>query len=307
MADAKKGAAFLDAEREKKPRLTSPKHHASEVEDLWERGLPPGTSTGWVRMDRHYTVAPGQLTVVTGWPGSGKSEFLDALLVNLSRQGWKFAMFSFENQPVSYHITKLLEKLARKPFGKGPTERMTRDEVTEYTDELHQAFAFTETASGGFSLADVLEAAAPYLAQFEEERRGLVIDPWNELEHWRPDNLSETEYVSKSLSMVRNWARTNRVHVWIVAHPAKMRREDGKLPIPKPDMIAGSQHWWNKADCALTVFRNFEDVNSPKVEVHVQKIRFKHIGRPGIVDLVYDRVTGRYSEPVEEDMLRRVK
>jgi hypothetical protein len=33
------------------------------------------------------------------------------------------------------------------------------------------------------------------------------------------------------------------------------------------------------------------------IEVHVQKVRFKHIGRIGMVELVYDRVTGRYSEP----------
>jgi twinkle protein len=297
MADAQKGASFLDSKIEKKPRLTSPRHHSASVQDLWQRGLPSGDKVGWPTMDKHYTVVPGQLTILTGWPGSGKSEFLDAMLINLSRQGWKFAMFSFENQPVSYHITKLLEKMACKPFGKGPNERMTIDEVAEFTDELAQSFAFTETTAGGFSLTDVLEAAAPFLAQFDDTKRGLVIDPWNELEHWRPQGLSETEYVSQALSQVRNWARTNKVHVWIVAHPAKMKREDGKLPIPKPDMIAGSQHWWNKADCALTVYRNFDDINSQRVEIHVQKIRFKHVGQIGVVELMYDKVTGRYHEP----------
>jgi twinkle protein len=111
-------------------------------------------------------------------------------------------------------------------------------------------------------------------------------------------NLSETEYVSKTLSYVRNWGRQHSVHVWIVAHPQKMRREDGgKLPIPRPDMISGSQHWWNKADCALTVWRDLEQTGASTVQIHVQKVRFKHIGRPGVVELAYDRVTGRYSEP----------
>jgi len=63
----------------------------NRVSTLWDRGLPPGFSTGWKTLDPHYTVAPGQLTVVTGWPGSGKSEWLDGLLVNLSRDDWKFA------------------------------------------------------------------------------------------------------------------------------------------------------------------------------------------------------------------------
>ena len=52
----------------------------AEVSALWDAGLPPGARTGWPSLDRHYTVAPGQLTLVTGWPSIGKSEFVDALL-----------------------------------------------------------------------------------------------------------------------------------------------------------------------------------------------------------------------------------
>ena len=33
--------------------------------------------------------------------------------------------------------------------------------------------------------------------------RGIVIDPYNELDHSRPSYMSETEYVSKMLSQVR--------------------------------------------------------------------------------------------------------
>lgn len=297
MADAKKGAAFLDAMETRKPRIYGPSAHRSALRELWKQGMPAGEKTGWPKLDTHYTVLPGQFTVVTGWPGSGKSEWLDALLVNLSRQAWKFAVFSPENQPVTFHISKLLEKLSGKPFKAGPTERMSIDELDEYTDELEQSFHFIEALNGAVSAKDVIEAAEPYLSKHADCKRGLVIDPWNELEHWRPANLSETEYVSQTLSMVRNWARQNNVHVWIVAHPQKMRREDGKLPIPRPDMISGSSHWWNKADCAVTVYRDLEKLEGKAVDIYVQKVRFKHIGYPGMVTLEYDKVTGRYSQP----------
>jgi hypothetical protein len=33
-----------------------------------------------------------------------------------------------------------------------------------------------------------------------------------------------------------------------------------------------------------------------EVEIHIQKIRFKHVGRLGMVTLVYDRITGKYYE-----------
>jgi twinkle protein len=301
LATADKGAAFLDAERARRPSIHSPSAYRVRLHALWREGLPPGDPTGWPSLNKLYTVAPGQLTILTGWPGSGKSEWLDALLINLMHRGWKFAIFSPENQPVELHLAKLLEKVSGRPFGAGPTQRLTREEVDGHIDEIEKSVSFIEAMDeGALSPRDVLDVAAPQIEKFGDCKRGLVIDPWNELEHWRPAGLSETEYISKTLSMVRNWARRNRVHVWIVAHPQKMPRDNGKLPVPSPDMISGSQHWWNKADANITVHRNLGDLSAPdEVDIYVQKVRFKHIGRRGQVQLKYDRVTGRYHEPLK--------
>jgi twinkle protein len=269
------------------------------IVDLWDKGLPPGDKTGWPSVDEFYTVTPGQVTVLTGWPGSGKSEWLDALLVNLSHQGWKIAIFSPENQPLEIHVSKLMEKMAGMPFGAGRNERIPRADLQDLLFAMVSKFGFVRPPlDGALTAKKVIDAASGWLDEFKGQKRGLVIDPWNELEHHRPQGLSETEYISQTLSLVRNWARANSVHVWIVAHPQKMRRDDsGKLPVPRPDMISGSQHWWNKADCAITVWRDLHEPDSQEVEIHVQKVRFKHVGRPGLVNLRYDRVTGRYFEP----------
>lgn len=277
------------------------------LERLWDAGMPAGERTGWPSVDRHYTVAPGQLTVVTGWPGSGKSEWLDALLLNLAKRGWRFALFSPENQPSEIHVAKLLEKFTGKPFGDGPTERMSKDEAMECAVEISDWFAFLSPANGtertSFGVEDILGCAEQHFRALgmwgARERKGLVIDPYNELEHLRARDQSETEYISALLSRIRGWARMHHVHVWLVAHPQKMRREDGKLPIPRPDMISGSQHWWNKTDNAITVYRDFEKPDSQVVEIHVQKVRFKHIGRPGLVELLYDRISGQYREQLK--------
>ncbi len=64
---------------------------------MQQRPYETGVSSGWECLDQYYRVVPGELTVVTGVPNSGKSEWLDALLVNLSRDNnWSFAMCSFE-------------------------------------------------------------------------------------------------------------------------------------------------------------------------------------------------------------------
>lgn len=282
------------------PEVTSHAQLLPEIEQLWRDGLPPGDRTGWPSVDRLYSVVPGQLTIITGWPSSGKSEWLDALLVNLMHQGWRIAIFSPENQPVSLHAAKLLEKVSGRPFGHGPTERMTLEEIRELSiDLLAGRVAFVRAPDEGARTAEnVIASAKPWLDNFIGQKRALVMDPWNELEHCRPSNVSETEYISQQLSLVRNWARAHSVHVFIVAHPRSARREDngGQLPVPRPDMISGSQHWWNKADCAITVYRDLNPDAPPEVQIHVQKIRFKHVGRIGAVTLRYDRVTGRYHE-----------
>lgn len=60
------------------------------LKDLDERR---GVSTGWPGLDEYYRVVPGELTIVTGVPNSGKSEWIDALLYNIAHEhGWCFAM-----------------------------------------------------------------------------------------------------------------------------------------------------------------------------------------------------------------------
>ncbi|MFH1010559.1 MAG: topoisomerase, partial [bacterium] len=77
----------------------------SSVEHLYEAGgLPRGDKTGWPSVDKLYTVGMNQWTVVTGNPGGGKSEWLDAVMVNLAKQGdWRFFIYSPENQPLALH------------------------------------------------------------------------------------------------------------------------------------------------------------------------------------------------------------
>lgn len=44
-------------------------------------------------------VVPGELSIVTGVPNSGKSEWIDALLTNLANlHGWSFVMCSMEKK-----------------------------------------------------------------------------------------------------------------------------------------------------------------------------------------------------------------
>lgn len=259
-------------------------------------GMPRGDSTGWPTVDNLYTVPLGQWTLITGTPGSGKSEFLDALMVNLAKQGaWHFVIFSPENWPLALHHAKIIEKYIGKPFNPGVTPRLTEEELEEAQFWMAGKFHFAKPEKP--DIVSLLNEANPF-ANMSSRKCGVVLDPWNHLEHHRPQGLSETEYVSQTLSEVIRWVRERNCHLWLVAHPSKMQKnKDGKLPIPTPHDVSGSAHFWNKADNCITVSRDQSDYQNPEVQIHVQKVRFKHIGHIGVTRLHYDRVTGRYSEP----------
>jgi twinkle protein len=267
----------------------------SEVREMYEAGgLPKGDLPGWPSVEQLYTVGTGQWTLITGTPGSGKSEWLDAMMVNLAKTGkWRFVIFSPENWPLSLHHAKIIEKYTGKPFSPGPTERLKWEEVEAAETWMRGKFLFAKPESPNINA--ILSEASKYCGQ--TWKSGIVIDPWNQLEHYRPQGFSETEYVSQTLSDVINWVRDHNCHLWLVAHPSKMQKnKDGKLPVPTPHDVSGSAHFWNKADNCITVWRDQSDYQNQEVQIHVQKVRFKHIGRVGLALLKYDRVTGRYFE-----------
>src|SRR5262249_10543577 len=97
---------------------------------LYQKGFEQGYRTGYRNLNPLYTVRYGELTTVTGIPGSGKTNWLDDLSVNLARlHGWNFAPFSPENLPLEQHMAALAEKFVKKPFHDGPTPRMSPEEL----------------------------------------------------------------------------------------------------------------------------------------------------------------------------------
>ena len=266
------------------------------VEGLYENGVPSGESPGWSTLKPHYTIRKGEWTLIVGIPGHGKTEFLDAMMINLAiHSKWKFGVFSAENRPLERHAVGLIEKFVGKPFSRGPTERIDKFALNAAKEYFDGVFYFMDPPEKRLSVDGILDIGVKLVK--EKGVDCLVIDPWNEMDHSRPSGLSETEYISVSLTKVRRVARSLKIHVFLVAHPQKLQKDkNGKYPVPTPYDASGSAHWRNKADNCLAVWRDVANEKSPLVQIHVQKIRFREIGRVGVVDLIYDRVTGRYSD-----------
>jgi twinkle protein len=269
----------------------------ARITALYRNGWEKGVSTGWGDLDQFYTVRPGEFTVVSGMPNAGKSNWLDALCVNLAQQhGWNFALFSPENQPIEDHMARMIEKWVGRPFGDGPTPRMSPEELDSGMKAINPHFTWILPDNDkDWTVETVLDRAKALV--FRKGIRGLVIDPWNELEHSPPSGQTETVYIGNVLKTIRQFARSHGVHVWVVAHPMKLVREKstGDYPVPTLYDISGSANWRNKADNGVVVYRHFNDP-SRAIEIYVQKIRFQQIGRIGVASLVYQRATQTYRD-----------
>jgi twinkle protein len=267
----------------------SAKSYIQDVHDIFAKGVGSGESTGITSVDDLFTIAEGQLSIVTGVPSSGKSEFVDQIMVNLAQNcSWKFAVASFENPP-HFHIAKLSEKIVGKAFFEGEAERMTNKELTDCSNFIDKHFVFLDSRDGAVSTIDSIIDRAKQ-AVMRLGIRGLVIDPYNYIE--KNTQSDESQSISSMLTKVTAFAKAHGVHVWFIAHPAKMYpREDGSMPIPTGMSISGSAAWFAKADLGVTVHRIGDDT-----EIHCWKSRFKWIGKQGAVPLAYDKSTGRYSE-----------
>jgi len=258
------------------------------VKDIYQNGHGRGASTGFGTIDDLFTIAEGQLSVVTGMPSSGKSEFIDQIMINLAqRESWKFAVCSFENPP-HMHIAKLAEKVSGKPFYTGLNQRMTEDELGEAVDFINEHFVFLESKDGGLSTIDSIIDRAKQ-AVMRMGVRGLIIDPYNYIES---SSQEEHSNISQMLTRITSFAKAHGIHVWFVAHPQKMYpREDGTYTVPKGMNISGSAAWFAKADLGVTVHRTDDCV-----EIHCWKSRFKWVGSQGVAMLQYNMSNGRYEE-----------
>ncbi len=276
--------------------LYSVKDVFDQVLHIYDNGLIGGAKVGLGSLDELYSVKPGEWTLVTGIPSHGKSELIDAITIALAElHGWKFGVCSPENQPLERHVAKLLEKKVGKPFRAGLTQRMSSEDLMETGSWVNEHFFFILPDEDNLDVDEVLSLAR--ILVFREGIKGLVIDPWNELDHNRSSGMTETEYISQALTKIRRFARANDVHVWVVAHPTKLQKgTDGSYPVPSPYDVSGSAHWRNKADNCLSIWRDLGNPEDREVQVHIQKIRFKENGKIGMATLEYEYSTGKYTD-----------
>lgn len=243
--------------------------------------------TGIATMDAHYNIRLGDFVVVTGIPSHGKTSFINEICARKAIDGWKVAFASFEQMPQTDHRRSL-----RTFFNRKLVRDQMPDEIAEADRWIEDQFVFiVPDEDEDATLEWLLERCAA--AVIQHRARIIAIDPWNELDHMRPKDMSLTEYTGFAIKRFKRFARKFGVHLIVAAHPTKQSRDkDGCLQPPGLYDISDSAHWYNKCDVGIIVHRTDET----RTMLRVGKVRYRDkIGVEGDVYGHFVPETQRYS------------
>ena len=250
--------------------VTTFKDIEDEVTDFVENGFKPGYQIGLENFDNIFSTYTGQFITVTGIPSSGKSDWVDQMVVGYNKEyGWKTAFASPENHPTFLHAHKLMRKVWGDMPNKGDIGGAKWNQVA---DHVNSSFYFIDMER--YTLESVLRKGAELV-----KRKGikcLVIDPYNKVRDVDCQTEDVNKYTMEYLTKIEMFAKKYDVLVFIVAHPTKMYKDkDGKIEEPTMYNIKGGGEWYDASYHGLLVHRDYEKKTT---KVKVLKVKFQNLG-----------------------------
>jgi twinkle protein len=166
------------------------------------------------------------------------------MLANLMERGVNLALGSFETMPRPILERRLRACLYRcgehgpKANSSGPADQLLANRLSVIA---HTA----RDEDTELDLDYIIELAK--VAVLRDGVKLLCLDPWNEIEHKRGIDETETEYTGRAIRALKRFALNYECAVWLVAHPRKPHGDGNPKP-PSLYDLAGSAHFANKAD-----------------------------------------------------------
>jgi len=244
-----------------------------EVLDFVHNGFKPGFQVGLKNFDDIFSTYTGQFITVTGIPSSGKSDFVDQMVVGYNKNyGWKTAYASPENAPTYLHAHKLIRKVWE---GMPSKNDVGTDKWNNVTQHVNDNFFFIDMDR--YTLESVLRKGAELV-----KRKGikcLVIDPFNKVRDVDAKTEDVNRYTMEYLTKIESFCKKYDVLVVIVAHPTKMYKDkDGQIEEPTMYNIKGGGEWYDASYHGILVHRNYE---AKTVKAKILKVKFQNLGENG--------------------------
>ena len=233
---------------------------------------------GWPEWESKLRISPTCLSILSGWPGHGKSHLSQQLWAQIVRRyDIRVALMSMETREKPF-----VRRNLRSAYWSKLEMEMSEAEKKEADDWIEDHFLFIHHPSNSPTfewLCDTVNNA--YV------RHGISaasIDPWNMIvPTFNAAKETETSWIGKCLDGCTYLAKACNLHLQILAHPAKPIGAGVREPITYSS-IAGSQHWANKADQVMSIHRDkFVDdygIRNTSARLIVHKSRYEELGYP---------------------------
>lgn len=242
----------------------------------------------------------GEVTILSGLNGSGKSSWLNSVMLNVMHRGFKVACFSGEL--TDYNVMKWL---AQSAAGKNYVHKV---EGSEYAYDVEDRaydkicdwlcdkfYLFNNNYGNQFSqvLSDLEEVVS----------KGVQLVVIDNLMALQISNLGgdRNEKQKQFILEVVEFAKKKNVHIVVVCHP---RKESGTQTLLRKESIAGSSDLSNAVQNVAIVHRCGEDFSKRASEFFGKDKAEKYMEYNNVVEIcknrsygVVDYLVGMYYEP----------
>lgn len=246
-------AAVADAIKAARPRdpeeLRSAGDYGDDVAAMFvDRGPEQGIRTPWQKVGDNLVFRPGELTVIAGINGHGKSQAVGFMAAGAMRDGYRVCVASLE-----FKVKGWLQRIVRQIAA---TERPTVAFVNHVMRWLGQGRLWAFDAQGTADWKRMVEV-------FRYARRRYAVDLFV-IDNLTGLGIGEEDYQGqKAVALaLSNFARDENCHVWLVHHIRKGSSENDQ---PDKMDIKGSGAITDLASTVLTVWRN-----KPKEEARLK-------------------------------------
>ena len=221
----------------------------------------------------------GELWVVTGPTGSGKTTMLTQLSLDLAEQGAHVLWGSFEIKN-SRLIRKMMQQYSRESL---PVTDQNR--LSGLADNFAQLPLHFLKFYGGTDVDDVLNAME--YAVYVNDCQHIILDNMQFMISRQNSNSTFDKFDVQDVAIekFRKFATDRNVHITLVMHPRK-QMDNSRLDLSS---VYGSAKATQEADLVLIL----QDEGNRKF-LDVRKNRFN--GDLGTSPLFFDRKSGRYQE-----------
>lgn len=275
---------FENAEPLPIPEIEKVSQHMEDAMTFFIEGYPETYKLGIHGLDDHWTFYTKDLTLVSGTPNAGKSNFADWVVTTLAKNyGVKSGVFTGE-KTINMHLAGLAYKwVERSRNVMIPSDKGDQQQFFSALASLNEhLYYFNEDLT---KIDDLINYGTMMVQRYGI--RCLVLDNWTVIDKSIPRDEDARDYYGTLLGRLSKFAKKNDCGVILVAHPRKLEEVNGVYKIPTGYDIYGTSHFYNLVDNGISL-----RAGDGYTDYHVWKVRHQEfVGQPafGKMNFIKDK------------------